>query len=77
MMFLQILAPFENLTPLNEENILKALTILWQGLLAIFVTIGIIIAAVALIRFCILRAERLAAKRSERKDEETDETAAR
>ncbi len=77
MMFLQILAPFENLTPLNEENILKALTILWQGLLAIFVTIGIIIAAVALIRFCILRAERRAAKRSERKDEETDETAAR
>lgn len=77
MMLLQILAPFENMTPLNEENILKALTILWQGLLAIFVTIAIIIAAVALIRFCILRAERRIAKRSEQKDEETDESASR
>ena len=45
------------LNPLDWENIKPTLKILWQGLLAIFVVIGIIIAIVSLINFCIAKAE--------------------
>ena len=44
------------LNPLDWENIKPTLKILWQGLLAIFVVIGIIIAIVSLINFCIAKA---------------------
>lgn len=52
-----LLAAFENLTPMNTETILKALTILWQGLLAIFVVIALIILVVKLTSLCIAKAE--------------------
>lgn len=45
------------LNPLDWENIKPTLKILWQGLLAIFIVIGIIIAIVSLINFCIAKAE--------------------
>ena len=45
------------LDPLNWETVKDALTILWQGLLAIFVVIAIIIAIVSLVNFCIAKAE--------------------
>ena len=41
-----LLAAFDNLTPMNQDNIFKALNILWQGLLAIFVVIGLIVISV-------------------------------
>ena len=40
------LLAFDNLTPMNWEVIEPALNFLWQGLLAIFVVIGLIIVAV-------------------------------
>ena len=49
--------------PLNWETVKDALTILWQGLLAIFVVIAIIIAIVSLVNFCIAKAEAAKARR--------------
>ena len=37
------LLAFENLNPMNWEVIKPALNFLWQGMLAIFVVIGLII----------------------------------
>ena len=51
------------LDPLNWEPVKDALTILWQGLLAIFVVIAIIIAIVSLVNFCIAKAEAAKARR--------------
>ena len=48
------------LDPLNWETVKDALTILWQGLLAIFV---VIIAIVSLFNFCIAKAEAAKARR--------------
>ncbi len=42
---------FDNLTPMNWETIKMSLNITWQGLLAIFVVIGLIIVAVKLTTF--------------------------
>lgn len=42
-----LLASFENLSPMNIEVLKTSLNILWQGLLAIFVVIGLIIIAVS------------------------------
>ncbi len=68
-----LLAVFENLTPLNTDNMLKALEILWQGLLAIFIAIAVIILAVTLIRICIVKAEGFRQKRlAEKQDPPTD-----
>ena len=47
MQLLSLLA-FENLTPFNWDTIQHALNFLWQGLLAIFVVIGLIVVAVKL-----------------------------
>lgn len=47
----------QELTPFSWENIKPTFTILWQGLLAIFAVIGIIIAVVWAINFCIARAD--------------------
>ena len=44
------------LTPGNWENLKIALPILWQGLLAIFVVIAIIIGIVYLVNFCTAKA---------------------
>ena len=51
------------LDPLNWETVKDALTILWQGLLAIFVVIAIIISIVSLVNFCIAKAEAAKARR--------------
>lgn len=45
------------LTPMNLENIKHSLTILWQGLLAIFVVIGLIVLAVQIVSYCVNKAE--------------------
>lgn len=38
-----LLAISLNLTPMNKENVLKSLEIMWKGVLAIFITIAIIL----------------------------------
>lgn len=62
-----LLAAFENLNPLDKETILKSLTILWQGLLAIFVVIALIIIIVKLTTLCIIKATAAAEKRQAKK----------
>lgn len=66
MNFLSLLAGGAQLTPMKWENIKPTLTILWQGLVAIFVVIGLIILAVQLTKFCVKKAEN--AKKRARKN---------
>lgn len=62
-----------NLTPMNKENLKHALTITWQGLLAIFIVIGLIILAVQLTKFCVNKAE--AAKKAREEKKANDQSA--
>ena len=62
---------FDNLTPMNIENILKSLTIMWQGLLAIFIVIGLIVLAVQLTSFTIRKIAQMK-EDIEKKVEESD-----
>mgnify|MGYP003304791509 CR=1 FL=1 len=50
------LLAFENLNPMNWEVIKPALNFLWQGMLAIFVVIGLIIVTVKVTSLCIKKA---------------------
>ncbi len=50
-----ILAIFEGLTPMNGENLVAALNILWKGLLAIFIVIALIIIAVKITSLAIAK----------------------
>lgn len=52
-----LLAAFENLDPMNWGVIKKSLDILWQGLLAIFVVITLIIITVKLSALIIHKCE--------------------
>lgn len=54
-----MLAIFEGLTPMNRENLLSALDILWKGLLAIFIVIALIIVAVKFSAYCIAKCDEL------------------
>lgn len=65
-----LLAVFENLNPMSWEVLKPALNFLWQGLLAIFVVIGLIIISVKLTAFGIAKAEELKKEREERKSQE-------
>ena len=60
-----LLAAFDNLTPMNWETIAPALNFLWQGLLAIFVVIGLIIVAVKLTAFTIAKCDEIKKRREE------------
>ncbi|MBR7161227.1 MAG: hypothetical protein IKD07_02305 [Clostridia bacterium] len=62
---------FNNLTPMNVENILASLTIMWQGLLAIFIVIGLIIIAVQITIFSIKKIAQMK-EDIEKKVEESD-----
>ena len=62
---------FENLTPMNLENILTSLTIMCQGLLAIFIVIGLIILAVQITIFSIKKIAQMK-EDIEKKVEESD-----
>lgn len=48
-----LLAVFNNLDPMNWSVIKQSLNILWQGLLAIFVVIALIVITVKLTNFAI------------------------
>ena len=56
---------------MNIENILKSLTIMWQGLLAIFIVIGLIVLAVQITSFTIRRIAKMK-EDIEKKVEESD-----
>ena len=60
-----LLAAFDNLTPMNWEAIKPALNFLWQGLLAIFVVIGLIIITVKLTAFAIAKCTEAKKRREE------------
>lgn len=62
---------FDNLTPMNLENIFASLTIMWQGLLAIFIVIGLIILAVQITSFSIRKITKMK-EDIEKKVEESD-----
>ena len=67
-----LLAAFDNLTPMNWDVIKPALNFLWQGLLAIFVVIGLIIISVKVANFAINKANEIKAKReANKKDDNT------
>ncbi len=67
---LNLLLAFENLTPMNWEVLKHALNFLWQGLLAIFVVIGLIIVSVKLTALCI---DKAAAWKKKREEEQSSE----
>ena len=56
---------------MNIENILKSLTIMWQGLLAIFIVIGLIVLAVQITSFTIRKIAKMK-EDIEKKVEESD-----
>lgn len=60
-----LLAAFDNLDPMNMDVILKALNILWQGMLAIFVVIGLIIITVKITNAIIIKVEKAKQKREQ------------
>ena len=65
MWYLNLLAAFDNLTPMNWKVLEPALNFLWQGMLAIFVVIGLIIIAVKLTSFTIAKAQEAKQRREE------------
>lgn len=66
-----LLAIFEGLTPLNTENLIAALHILWKGLLAIFIVIALIIIAVKVSSYIITKCAEL--KRRAEENAQTDD----
>lgn len=69
---LSMLLAFENLNPMNWEVIKPALNFLWQGLLAIFVVIGLIILAVKVSALCINKATEAKKRRNEAQNAQGD-----
>lgn len=61
-----------NLTPMNKDNLLHALTITWKGFLAIFLAIALIIVAVKLVALCVDKAEQAQKARKARLEEQND-----
>ena len=66
-----LMATFDNLTPMNWEVLKPALNFLWQGMLAIFVVIGLIIVSVKLVSYAIAKADEM----KQNKQNDTDENA--
>ena len=71
-MFNYLMSAFDNLTPMNWDVLLPALNFLWQGMLAIFVVIGLIIVTVKITAYAIAKAEEM--KKNQESQNQTDET---
>lgn len=65
-----LMAAFDNLTPMNWDVLKPALNFLWQGMLAIFVVIGLIILVVKITGFTINKVTEVKAKRDANKNEQ-------
>ena len=72
---LNMLLAFENLNPMNWSVIKPALNFLWQGLLAIFVVIGLIIISVKITALCIQKADEAKKRREEQANQDTQNNA--
>ena len=59
------LLAFDNLTPMNWDVLAPALNFLWQGMLAIFVVIGLIIVTVKACNYVIVKADEAKKAREE------------
>ena len=55
--FTSLLSAFKNLDPMNWSVIKHTLNFLWQGMLAIFVVIGLIIIGVKITSFIIAKCD--------------------
>lgn len=64
-----LMAAFDNLNPMNWEVLRPALNFLWQGMLAIFVVIGLIIVSVKITAYAIAKSD----EAKQNKQNETDE----
>ena len=64
------LLAFDNLDPMNWEVIKPALNFLWQGLLAIFVVIGLIIIVVKITATAINKSEEAKKRKEESAENE-------
>ena len=71
-MFNYLMSAFDNLKPMNWDVLLPALNFLWQGMLAIFVVIGLIIVTVKITAYAIAKAEEM--KKNQESQNQTDET---
>ena len=60
-----LMASFENLTPMNWAVLEPALNFLWQGMLAIFVVIGLIIVSVKITAWAIAKADETKKRKEE------------
>lgn len=67
------LLAFDNLTPMNWEVIAHALNFLWQGLLAIFVVIGLIVLTVKLTSYAITKSEEIKKNREQANENNANE----
>lgn len=67
------LLAFDNLTPMNWEVIAPALNFLWQGLLAIFVVIGLIVLTVKLTSYAITKSEEIKKNREQANENNANE----
>jgi hypothetical protein len=70
-----LLAAFDNLDPMNWDVLKPALNFLWQGLLAIFVVITLIIVTVKITAVCIQKAEEVKKRREEEKTDNPNDNA--
>lgn len=68
-----LMAAFDNLTPMNWEVLEPALNFLWQGMLAIFVVIGLIIVAVKATSYAIAKADEAKKRREAESQNQTEE----
>lgn len=62
------------LHPMDSKTLLQALNILWQGLLAIFVVIGLIIVTVKLTSYVIAKCTEAKKRKEEAQNSQTDES---
>lgn len=68
-----IIAAVVNLDPMNKDNVLKSLDIMWKGVLAIFVTIAIILfVSWAINSICNKARKEIEKKKGEAKDASAD-----
>lgn len=70
-----LLQGFQNLTPMNWTVIKHALNFLWQGLLAIFVVIGLIVIAVKITNYIIVKSDEAKKSREETQQNDTQSQA--
>ena len=65
-----LMAAFDNLTPMNWAVLKPALNFLWQGLLAIFVVIGLIIITVKIAAYAIAKADEYKQNKQNKNDDD-------